>query len=192
MHRFAILPLGLLVLAPLTAAAQVPYQNPYGYGSGYGPAVNPGAFAPNFYNAQSQPLSPYLNLFRNNPAVNYYYGTRPGTIGGGRSGISGGNMLNNPLFAPQTQFLPQASMALDTAGEPFEPGGKEVVLRPAGHPVIFGNTFNGHGSYYSVYAQAINRGTGAGAGAGARPGAGMPQGASGMGAASPRPGTGMK
>lgn len=188
MRRLTVLLLGLTA-AP--AAAQLPYQNPYGnggFGGGYGPVANPGAFAPNFYNRQTQPLSPYLNLFRNNPAVNYYYGTRPGTIGGGMGGPMGFNQMYNPLFYPQMQYLPQAATVLDTGGESIEPGGREVTLRPAGHPVIYGNTFNMHGSYYSVYAQAINRGQGGRSGQrGGTGGTGMPQGASGLGAVNQRP-----
>ena len=55
------------------ASAQ-PFGQP-GFGSN-------GSFMPNIYNPQSQPLSPYLNMFRGggNPAANYYFGTRPGTV----------------------------------------------------------------------------------------------------------------
>src|SRR4051794_22228131 len=59
-----------------------------GYGSGGfgsqiapGPYMNQGPYAPNQYNRSTQPLSPYLNLLRgSNPAVNYFYGVRPGTM----------------------------------------------------------------------------------------------------------------
>src|SRR6185437_7592805 len=55
-----------------------------GFGGGYGGGVGGGMFMPNIYNQQTQPLSPYLNMFRGagNPAAGYYFGTRPGTVGG--------------------------------------------------------------------------------------------------------------
>src|SRR4051794_10372405 len=58
------------------------YPPPYSQGQGFGPQQQ--GLMPNIYNPQTQPLSPYLNLFRgSNPATNYYYGVRPGTVGGG-------------------------------------------------------------------------------------------------------------
>src|SRR6266480_6093119 len=88
-----------------SAAAQNPtgpYAQPgngygqpgYGYGGlgGYGGqgGFGGGPFMPNIYNPQTQPLRPYLNLFRgSNPATNYYYGVRPGTVGGGGGGFGG-------------------------------------------------------------------------------------------------------
>jgi|SRR5579883_1523533 len=173
MRRLPALPLCLLGLglSAAPAGAQYPYQQPgYGFGGGnsyggyggggyggyggqsaFGQIPAPGSVLPNFYNPQYQPLSPYLNLLRGgNPAVNYYYGVRPGTPAGGMMPF--GSTSFNPVFGPRFQYLPQASLAMDPAGEPFEPGGREVTLRPAGHPVIYGNTFNGHGSYFAVYA----------------------------------------
>lgn len=126
--------LGLAVVAAGgTAQAQV-YGAP-GAGGGVGVAGgvggNPlagltGAFAPNFYNRSQQPLSPYLNLLRGgDPAVNYFYGVRPGLPGYGRTGAG--------AFAPpqvQSQirggFLPQAGVV---GGDPveFPAGGAEVA-----------------------------------------------------------------
>jgi hypothetical protein len=111
-----------------TAAAQYP-QYPTR------PYQPPGAM-PNVYNPVNQPLSPYLNLLRGgNPGVNYYYGVRPGTVGGTGQGLgapftaTGGN---------RTLFFPQ----LANAPDPFAPRelGSGAVLPPAGHPVTFNNT----------------------------------------------------
>ena len=209
MRRYTILPLCLLGagLAPAPAAAQMPYQyggggyqygggGGYqygGYGAGAGPYANPGAFLPNFYNPQNQPLSPYLNLLRGgNTAVNYYYGVRPGTPAGGLMPFGGTSF--NPAFTRPMQFLPQAAVVVDPAAEmTIEPGGRETTLRPAGHPVLYGNTFNGHGSYSSVYAGAFNRGAaglGLGqqrpGGTGQQPGTGQRPGGTGSPGTPPR------
>lgn len=129
-------------------------QNPYGqggYGQGtpfqpYSPYSQQG-MAPNIYNRNTQPLSPYLNLLRNgnNPAVDYYFGVRPGTPSGqplGQQQQFGGGGMNNMMMNSQMRqgYLPQA------AAQTFEPqllpdAGKEVVLPPSGHPVMYGNTF---------------------------------------------------
>ena len=77
--------IGLLGWSVL-ATAQFPNQfGQQGYGGGFPQGGSGGAFMPNIYNPQSQPLSPYLNMSRggDNPAANYYFGTRPGTVGGG-------------------------------------------------------------------------------------------------------------
>ena len=119
----------------LAAPAPAQYQqNPY---QQY-PPLNPATVMPNVYNPQYQPLSPYLNLNRGgNPAVNYYYGVRPGTVGGGARG--GGT----PFLAPggnRAAFFPQ----LATGPDPLAPAElaavNGTVLPPAGHPVVFGNT----------------------------------------------------
>ncbi len=118
----------LVLVAGGTAAAQYPQYPTQPY-------QPPGAM-PNVYNPQNQPLSPYLNLLRGgNPGVNYYYGVRPGTVGGTGQGLgvpftaSGGN---RPLFFPQVANAP----------DPFAPRevGSGSVLPPAGHPVTFNNT----------------------------------------------------
>lgn len=156
-----------------TAAAQYPI-------SPYGSVAPPGSFVPNYFNRQTQPLSPYLNLMRgNNPAANYYYNVRPGTPAGGMTpfGTPGFNQLGPTPGMQQGMFLPQASVVVDPGlGQPFEQGGRPTTLAPAGHPVMFGNVFNGHGSYFSVYAPTINR-----SGAGGAPGAGPRQGVGGLG-----------
>jgi hypothetical protein len=147
MRRSLLFPVCLLTvgIASSPADAQFPYApgagyqpgGQFGYQPGYGQVPNPGAYLPNFYNPQNQPLSPYLNLLRGgNPAVNYYYGVRPGTPAGGM--MPYGNTMFNSIFGPRYQYLPQASMPLDPGGEAFEPGGREVTLRSAGHPVLYG------------------------------------------------------
>ena len=101
------------------------------------PPTNPYTFGPtNPYNRTNQPLSPYLNLLRGgNPAVNYAYGVRPGTTGGG--GFGGAPMFSQGAqrgaFFPQQQFAQQDSPDLPTIGEGYK-------LPPAGHPVVFNNT----------------------------------------------------
>jgi len=73
-----LLTLGLLAAFASTATAQCPNYPAMPYGN-----APQNQFAPNFYNRASQPLSPYLNLLRGgDPAINYFYGVRPGTIPG--------------------------------------------------------------------------------------------------------------
>jgi hypothetical protein len=131
---------GLGVAAP--AQAQYPEQYP-GYGGApsyqtpypYAPPP-PGTYLPNYYNRQNQPLSPYMNLFRTNPAVNYFYGVRPGTQGGGvpvgggfGAGAYGGMMRPNVL--PTTLTPTEEPIPVDPAGTPIS------RLMPTGHPVFF-------------------------------------------------------
>ncbi|MBX9579290.1 MAG: hypothetical protein K2X87_03200 [Gemmataceae bacterium] len=118
--------------------------NPFGgYGfppGGYGtPGLNPANVMPNIYNPRTQPLSPYLNLTRGGqPAANYYYGVRPGTVGGA------GSLGGSPMLAPggmRGPFFPQSAGASPGGLDPNAPiGGTAQVLPPAGHPVVFGNT----------------------------------------------------
>ena len=150
-----------------SAAAQVSPGYPQ-YGSQ--PSANPYGFGPtNPYNRTNQPLSPYLNLLRGgNPAVNYAYGVRPGTSGGG--GFGGGapmvaqGGMRAPYFPLQQFAQQQDSPDLPTPGEGYK-------LPPAGHPVLYNNTL---GYFPSPFAQRGAPGrtglTGAGAGAsGSRP-----------------------
>ena len=99
----------------------------------------PGGYAPNFYNRQTQPLSPYLNLLRGgDPGINYYYGVRPGLqsqglpTGSGSGGPNGISQLRMG-FLPATQNPTQEPAQLPEAGEPIS------SLPSSGHPV----TFNG-------------------------------------------------
>lgn len=123
------------------------------------PAQPPGGFAPNYFNRQTQPLSPYLNLFRgSNPATNYYYGVRPGLPSGGLTPFGTVPQPQPQLGTLSGGFLPQASTAFDINAPQMDAGGQPVQLRSAGHTTVYGNQFNGHGGYQAVYAQAINRG----------------------------------
>lgn len=125
----------------------------------YVPNITPNSVMPNIYNPQYQPLSPYLYTVRgSNPSVDYFFGTRPGTLGmGGRTGPGAPFVAQG---AVRTPFFPQV---INTP-EPFqtEPTSPGSVLPPAGHPVVFNNTI---GFFPSPF----------GLSGGARPGiAGMP------------------
>ena len=104
-------------------------------------------FMPNIYNQQTQPLSPYLNMSRNNPAANYYFGTRPGTVGGGR-GYGGAPFMAMGGMRPPfpIQMTPEEVPPLPEAEEGY-------TLPPAGHAVMYGNTLGffpspfGYGRY---------------------------------------------
>ena len=148
MRNLLVLP--VLLLAAFPVAAQYPYSQ--------NPAQPQQNYLPNFYNRQTQPLSPYLNLLRGgDPGINYYYGVRPGLPSGGANNF--GNARNGPPIGPSGNgFLPQAAVADDPNAPPFEAGGQPVTLRSPGHPVVYGNYFGNHGSYQSVYATNINRG----------------------------------
>ena len=119
--------IGLLALAALAAApGAAPAQLPNSF--------NPTGYAPNMYNRAAQPLSPYLNLLRGgNPAVNYYYGVRPGTQPGAFTG-----MFDQSRAGPRQTFFPVVDTLADLTDDPE--AGKRV--NPTGHPVGFGNTLN--------------------------------------------------
>jgi hypothetical protein len=127
-------PLAILVIC---GTASVAWGQPSpGYPQYGGATANPYAFGPtNPYNRTNQPLSPYLNLLRGgNPGVNYFYGVRPGTTGGGGFGgavpmFSSG--AQRVLSFPQSN--PDDPLELPTPGEGYK-------LPPAGHPVLFNNT----------------------------------------------------
>ena len=108
------------------------------------------AYLPNYYNRQTQPLSPYLNLLRGtNAGVDYFYGVRPGLPTGGQPyagavGRAPYTPNQNPLFAGGPA----------TAGQ-LEPG-EGYVLPPAGHVNIYGNYFGTAGS--SLPGYRMNRG----------------------------------
>lgn len=95
----------------------------------------PGNVMPNYYNRQSQPLSPYLNLLRGgNPGVNYFYGVRPGT-----TGAAGGFGPQVPFGYSQNRggFIPAAS---NPEQEPVSVSADTTIpyIPSAAHPVIFG------------------------------------------------------
>jgi hypothetical protein len=126
----------LLGLAATAAAQQAgPSYGGLNYAVPGYPTFNPQNAMPNIYNPRNQPLSPYLNLMRGgNPGVNYYYGVRPGTTGGGAMfGAGGGGG-----FGPRVGGVPFQYTADDALLFP-EPG-EGYVLPPAGHPTVFNNT----------------------------------------------------
>jgi len=151
--------IGVLVWSS-TGAAQYPgqYGQPGysgfgggfgGYGGlsgmgGFGPfggyGGSGGNFMPNIYNPQTQPLSPYLNMFRGNanPAANYYFGTRPGTVAGG--GWGGGGAPNIAMGGNRGLFFPQLASGPDPLELPEADPASATALPPAGHPVFYGNT----------------------------------------------------
>lgn len=137
----------------LIALASVQHVASAQFVGSYVPNPSPLNYLPNYYNRWTQPLSPYLNLWRGgNPATNYYYGVRPGTPAGGVN-IFGQPPVYQPFVGTGSSgFLPQAAQPSD-GSPPFDLGGRPVALRSPSHPVIYGNTFGNHGSFASVYAQ---------------------------------------
>jgi hypothetical protein len=105
-------------------------QNPYNSGQGQ--------YLQDYYNRNSQPLSPYLNLLRGgNTAVNYFYGVRPGLMQGAfGSPLNGGQ----GTLGRQT-FFPQVDNLYDT-----ENVGKLDGIPPTGHSIGFRNTLNYFGA----------------------------------------------
>ncbi|HJZ54608.1 MAG TPA: hypothetical protein VKE74_06595 [Gemmataceae bacterium] len=162
MIRTAVLGVGCLLGFAGGASAQYPGgYYPFSGGGfampGYGSIPN---VMPNIYNPRTQPLSPYLNLLRGgNPGVNYYYGVRPGTVGGASS-LGAGFGLAPGGFRP-TSF--PVNYSDSEAVELAEPG-KGYILPPAGHPVVFGNTLG-----YFPGSQAMRTGMRPGTGGAARP-----------------------
>lgn len=141
----AILTLGLVAALAGPAAAQYPVTpNPYPYSPYYqSPVVQP-----NVFNPRTQPLSPYLNLFNGinnpNPALNYYYNVRPGTVGGTGLTFQGGASAFPSMGAQsRAPFFPQNAPGADAPLA--RQAGPGDVLAPAGHPVYFNNTFGAFG-----------------------------------------------
>jgi hypothetical protein len=146
----------MIALAMPQALVAQPGANPLNGGNA--------PYAPNYYNRNSQPLSPYLNLLRGgNPAVNYFYGVRPGLMNGAFASPldnRGGNM-NRQTFFPQVDTLTDPENVNPLDG-----------LRPTGHQTGFGNTLNyfGAGSMPSMGSRqaggpnAMGRGPAAGSG----------------------------
>lgn len=153
-----LLGFAVLVLGSGVASAQFNFGTPYGAannGIPSNPTVSPVAgfpsvfpnaasFMPNVYNRQTQPLSPYLNMLRGgNPAVNYFYGVRPGLPNAGNplGTMQSQTMMNGQIrsgFLPLTP--PNESVKIPEAGQP-------VQLPPSGTGgAVFGNRFgNMHG-----------------------------------------------
>jgi hypothetical protein len=126
--------LPLLLLAP-AAVAQVPYSYP----SPYGPIAGPQSFAPNYFNRGTQPVNPYLNLLNStNPALSYYYGVRPGTMGPNNLGPTFGS--GAPLAPPVGRglFLPPPVAA--DRDQTFDLTPRTSLPSPGG-AVTYGNFF---------------------------------------------------
>lgn len=134
MTRF-LFGIALLVALGLAAAAQSPYYP--AMPNGQNPQTQ---FAPNFYDRQSQPLSPYLNLLRGgNPAINYYYGVRPGTVSGvAPMGGLGAMQSQRPFSQLRMGFLPAAANPTQEPTVLPESGVDIKSLPPSGHPISFG------------------------------------------------------
>jgi hypothetical protein len=133
--------------------------------------LNPANVMPNIFNPQVQPLSPYLNLFRGgNPGVNYYYGVRPGTVGGAGSFGSAAAVSQG---GARRQFVPQL---IAPGGEPVElpEPGEGYVVPPAGHPVVYNNTLGYFPTPFGMRGGMTGRPGVAGAGAGAGAGGSRP------------------
>jgi hypothetical protein len=129
--KWYLLALGIGLLFVGEASAQLTGPN------------NPSGYAPNYYNRNNQPLSPYLNLLRgSNTAVNYFYGARPGLPSGGYTG-----MFQNQQT--RQTFFPVVDTLSDLLVEPQDAG----KVSPSGHPVGFGNTMGYFGG-----ASPMNRG----------------------------------
>ena len=134
------------------AAAQVPggvAPNPYSgvipnFGiNGFvtqpvGPVVNPFSAAGSIFNRNSQPLSPYLNMLRGgNPAVNYFYGVRPGLGVGQPLGQNWGNPSVPGMSQLRTGFLPAGANQTQEPTEMPREGAEIPALPPSSHPVTF-------------------------------------------------------
>src|SRR3954463_9320048 len=121
MSRITIAVLTLGALLPLSARAQ--FTQP----------ANSSGYAPNMYNRGTQPLSPYLNMLRGgNPAVNYFYGVRPGTQPNAYAGMFGAGGGQRQTFFPGADYL------TDLLEEPRD----ATLVPPTGHPAGFNNTLN--------------------------------------------------
>jgi hypothetical protein len=115
--------------------------------------------APNPYNRNTQPLSPYLNLLRGgNVAANYFYGVRPSQMGSPLASplAMGMGTQGRQTFFPQIDTLYELEDSKPTDG-----------LKPTGHPFGFNN-----GMGYFGNGQGT-RGGGQPQGAGARRGTGL-------------------
>ena len=166
MTRYALTAAGVLLAAGLAPAQYPTYPGPTPY-AWQAPYYQTPTVMPNIYNPANQPLSPYLNLLRGgNPAVNYFYGTRPGTVGG--TGLGIGAPFTSP-GASRQPFFPQLA---NQQPEPPLPGEEPLPgysLPPAGHPVYFNNTMGYFPSPFGARGGAQSRSGLAGVGATSRP-----------------------
>jgi hypothetical protein len=137
--------LGLAMVAGVgvVALGQVPAAG-YGYQAPppavtY-PAAPPGGFMPNYYSRTTQPLSPYLNLFRGTiPSVDYYFGIRPGLQAGAQPGGGFGVPMlpptgSRPGYLPLEAAAVADGVAIPAAGLPLP----NNQLYQTGRPAVFG------------------------------------------------------
>jgi hypothetical protein len=131
----------VFVISVSTLGAQAP-QQPAGPFQQASPYNN----LPNYYYRGNAPLSPYLNVLRGgSPAVNYYYGVRPGLPSGGY--VPYGSVQQIPR-GPQIQpgFIPVSPTIVgQPAGFNYATAPQETTLSPAGHPVQFFNPYGPSG-----------------------------------------------
>ena len=93
-----------------------------------------------------------LNSFVGNPAVNYFYGVRPGTVGGNYAGAFGYGGAAN--VQRQTYFP-----YVDTLAE-LEPTDPRSGMPPTGHPSGFNNTLGYYGPLSGAAARLGQAGQG--------------------------------
>ncbi|HET6573876.1 MAG TPA: hypothetical protein VFG68_09760 [Fimbriiglobus sp.] len=112
-----------------------------GSGVTYPAVPPPSSFMPNIYDRATQPLSPYMGLLLGqNPAVDYYFGVRPGlrassrTYGAGfgvPTGFGGGSRIG---YLPLQAATAEQGVEIPAAGVPLP----RNELFQTGHPVTFG------------------------------------------------------
>ncbi|MCU0705722.1 MAG: hypothetical protein MUF18_17275 [Fimbriiglobus sp.] len=131
----------LLTLLAATAASAAVAQIPGSMPSPYGPIAGPQSFAPNYFNRNYQPLSPYLNLANNfNPAAGYYYGVRPATQGPTGLGPVYGSGAQFSAPVGRSMFLPSTPPSTATNTDPLDNTPRAGLPSPGG-PVGYGNYF---------------------------------------------------
>ena len=93
-------------------------------------------FAPNVFNRQSQPVSPYLQLFApSSPAINYFTQVRPQLQLRGAQGPAPFRQVA-PANGVRQTFFP----VVDTLSELDTQDPQATGMRPTGHPIGFGNS----------------------------------------------------
>lgn len=105
------------------------------------PAVPPGGYMPNYFDRARQPLSPYMGLFLGQiPAVDYYFGVRPGLRASQQSFGAGFGVPTTVAGGSRAGYLPlqaataEQGVAVPEAGLPLP----NNELFQTGRPVTFG------------------------------------------------------
>ncbi len=116
----------------------------YGQFGGY--PVNPQYNRPNRIFQPTQPLPPFLNLFRGGiPAVNYFYDVRPALQ---EQRPLGFGMPMLPVQTPRQSFFPQVQ-TLQELSRPATATPSSILGTPSGlSPTGQGGTFNNTLGYY--------------------------------------------